>query len=389
MHRERSRSALERIALRLVVCGLTLGAAHTQDTLPALSKAEAGKLRTLLAESLAGDAKAAKKLTDQGKAWRAKLDHASLVEALREGPLLPLGAPEPRGKGKAREVFERFGNVTTGFTFAVGDESFRYAVDVPADYDPKTPAPVVLDPGHGAAAREDQAGKAGYLGYFRGQADAAGLTHALIVRTEIVEQIGAGGLRGERPEDEVCVIFDACIEDLSARFAVDLDRIWVTGLSQTGFWAWQLALTRPDRYAGIAPMGAVTWGTNGYLPNLLPLAVFVLHGVNDKVCPVAQPRKTTQELTALGATVRYEELPDGAHDVSTWRHLSTALEAVGAPPADRRAAVVPLAAHRRDGQGRHGQGGPGACRTGAGRGRRPGGAHHLQGCVEADALSLA
>jgi len=334
MNRERSRPALDRAALRVGACGLLIGAALAQKALPELPRAEATKLRTHLAEALAGDEKVAKKLTDLAKTWRTKFDHASLVEALREGPLLPKGESEPRGKGKAREVFERFGTVTTGFTFTVGNDTFRYAVDVPADYDPKTPAPVVLDPGHGAAANDDQEGKAGYLGYFRNQADAAGLTRALILRTEIVEQIGAGGLRGERAEDEVSAVFDACFRDLGSRFAVDLDRIWVTGLSQTGFWAWQLGLTRPDRFAGIAPMGAVTWGTNGYLSNLMSLAVFVLHGVNDKVCPVAQPRKTTQALTELGASVRYEEIADGAHDFSTWQHLSEGLEWLAEQPRD-------------------------------------------------------
>lgn len=321
----RACARLVRVPLQLGVCGLVLGTALAQKALPELPTAEATRLRTHLAEALAGDEKAAKKLTDLAKTWRTKFDHESLVETLREGPLLPKGGPEPRGKGKAREVFERFETVTTGFTFTVGDDTFRYAVDVPADYDPKTPAPVILDPGHGAAAKEDQKGKAGYLGYFRSQADAAGLEHALIVRTEIVEQIGADGLRGERAEDEVSAVFDTCFRDLASRFAIDLDRIWVTGLSQTGFWAWQLGLTRPDRFAGIAPMGAVTWSTHGYLPNLAPLAVFVLHGVNDRVCPVAQPRKTTQALTELGATVRYEEIADGAHDFKTWQHLSKGL----------------------------------------------------------------
>jgi hypothetical protein len=110
--------------------------------------------------------------------------------------------------------------------------------------------------------------------------------------------------------------------------------VWVSGLSQTGFWSWQLGATRPDRFAGIAPMGAVTWSTRGYLPNLLPLAVYVLHGANDRVCPVAQPRKTTQELTELGATVHYEEVADGAHDVATWRHLHTGLAWLAERPRD-------------------------------------------------------
>jgi poly(3-hydroxybutyrate) depolymerase len=38
------------------------------------------------------------------------------------------------------------------------------------------------------------------------------------------------------------------------RFAVDPDHVYVTGLSQTGYWAWFLGAFRADRFAGIAPM---------------------------------------------------------------------------------------------------------------------------------------
>jgi dienelactone hydrolase len=196
------------------------------------------------------------------------------------------------------------------------------------------PAPVLLDPGHGGGAREDARGKAGYLAFYRQSADRAELAHALLVRTEIVEQIGADGLRGKQPEDQVCAVFDACLRDLASRYAIDLDRVWVTGLSQTGFWCWQLALTRPDRYAGIAPMGAVTWGTRGYVANLLPVALWVLHGDADAICPVAQPRATTSELLQLGARVTFSEIAGGQHDGSTWSHLHEGLAWLAAHPRE-------------------------------------------------------
>lgn len=311
-----------------------VGSTFAQASLPKLPKSEATKLREAFAGALAGDEKAAKLLAASAKTWGAKFDHDSLLEALREGPLLPKGDPKPRGKGKNAEVFEQFENVTTGFTFVVDKHVFRYAVDIPKGYDPSTPAPVVLDPGHGTGAKKDQKGKAGLLGYFRHRADAANLAHALIVRTEIIEQIGADGVKGERPEDEVSAVFDAFFRDLSSRFALDLDRVWVSGISQTGFWSWQLGLTRADRFAGIAPLGAVSWSTNGYLPNLANLSVWIAHGDDDAVCPVAQPRKTSQELTELGVRVLYKEVAGGKHDYSTWEHLDEGLAWLAERPRD-------------------------------------------------------
>lgn len=320
------RSEFAQACTRLgLLAALLCGSAHAQSPLPKLPKAEASKLRELLADALAGDEKALKQLRASAKSWSAKHEHDSLIEALRAGPSLPKGAPKPRGKGKNAEPFEEFGTVMTGFTFTVDKDSYRYAVDVPAGYDSDEPAPVLLDPGHGTGAKQDQRGKADFLGYFRHRAEAGGLENALVVRTEIIEQIGADGVKGARPEDEVSAVFDALFKDLASRFAIDLDRVWVSGISQTGFWSWQLGLTRPDRFAGIAPMGAVTWSTGDYLPNFANLSVWVAHGDQDSTCPVAQPRATCKALSAAGVRVLYKEIAGGKHDYSTWQHLGEGL----------------------------------------------------------------
>ncbi len=324
-------------ALRIGSVALAGGlapSAFAQTPLPKLPRAEATKLREALTSAFAGDEKSVKQLATSAKAWSAKYDYDSLLEALREGPLLPKGEPKPRGKGKNAEPFEQFGSVTTGFTFAVGKDSFRYAVDIPKRYDPSKPAPLLLDPGHGGGAKHDPKGKAEFLGYFRHRAEAGGLDGALVVRTEIIEQIGADGLKGARLEDEVSAVFDACFKDLASRFAIDLDRVWVSGISQTGFWSWQLGITRPDRFAGIAPMGAVTWSTNGYLPNLSNLSVWIAHGDQDPICAVEQPRKTSKELAELGVRVLYKEIAGGKHDYSTWQHLGEGLAWLAERPRD-------------------------------------------------------
>lgn len=318
----------------LATFGLQGEAPQAKPALPKVSKADATKLREQLAAALAGDGKALKQLETTAKALGSKHEFDSLLAALREGPALPSGAPKPRGKGKEAEKFEQFDNVLSGLSFQFGKDTFHYCVDVPKDYDPTRPAPVILDPGHGVGAKDDKRGKAGFTAFFRGRADLAGLENALVVRTELIEQIGADGVAGERPEDEIAAAFDACFRDLASRLAVDLDRVWVTGLSQTGFWSWHLGLTRPDRFAGLAPMGAVTWNTTRYLENLSNLAIYVLHGDGDTVCPVAQPRQTTKALTELGARVEYKEIAGGKHDASTWVHLDEALRWLAERPRD-------------------------------------------------------
>jgi poly(3-hydroxybutyrate) depolymerase len=274
----------------------------------------------------------------------------ALTALVARGPLVPADPAEPRTVAGQVETLERFGTVLSGLTFAADGETHRYAVDVPAGYDAKKPVGLLIDPGHGTGAKEDARGKAGFLEMYRRHADESGHADWLVARTEVLEAIGAEGSRGAKPEDEVVVVFDAFLRDVTTRFAVDLDRVHVTGLSQTGFWAWYLGRARADRFAGIAPMSAVTWQVDGALANLRSLPVYVLHGAKDPICPVAPVRATTAALALLGGTMRYREEPEAAHDYAVWKHLPEALRELGKSPRalhPRRVSKSVASAHDR------------------------------------------
>jgi len=300
---------------------------------PALPAAEVTKFRTAFADALADDSKSGS-LVAQAKKLEAKHALDSLIAALRAGPKLPAGDPKPRAVGKQKEKLEKIGDVTVGFLFESGKDAYGYLVSVPKSYDPSKPVPVVLDPGHGTGAGKSLREKADFTPYFRNHADEAGLSGALVVRTEIVEQIGADGLKGARPEDEVAAVFDDLFRDLLSRFAVDPDRIYVAGISQTGFWAWYLGRARPDRFAGIAPIAAVTWQVDRYLDCYANLPAYVVHGENDPICKVAMPRKTTKLLADLGFPVTYVEIPGGEHGGPVFGRLGEALESLAKESRD-------------------------------------------------------
>ena len=299
---------------------------------PPIPAAESAKFRTAFAEALADPAAKRAKLVAQANALEAKYALDSLVAALRAGPKLVSGDPKPRSVGKQKEKLERIGDVTTGFLFESGKDVYGYLVSVPKSYDPAKPVPVVLDPGHGTGAGKSLSEKADSMPYFRSSADDGGLADALVVRTEIIEQIGAGGLKGERPEDEVAVVFDDFFRDLASRYAIDPDRVYAAGISQTGFWSWYLGRARPDRFAGLAPISAVTWQVDKYLDCYANLPVYVVHGENDPICNVAMPRRTTKLLKDLGFPITYVEIPGGEHGGVVFGRLSEALGSLSKTP---------------------------------------------------------
>ncbi|MFQ5507604.1 MAG: hypothetical protein ACE5F1_22810 [Planctomycetota bacterium] len=316
------------------VLALSPALASQDAKLPASS---ATKLRTLLAEALEKPGKKSlSALESEGKRLEKKYRFEDLLAALARGPRRKSGLPKPRKLGRRKkEKFERFGSALTGLGFEVDGHRYQYAVDLPPGFKNKKAVPLLVDPGHGGGARLDQKGKAGYLDYFRRMARAAGGKDWLVVRTEIIEQIGTGGVHKELPEDEVCLVFDAFFRDIASRFHVDLDRIYVAGLSQTGFWSWYLGRARADRLAGIVPMGSVTWQVDRYLENFRNLPVHVLHGDQDPKCPVRQPRATTARMKELGFPVEYQEIQGGKHDYSVWQHLGPALQSLARAPRAR------------------------------------------------------
>jgi predicted esterase len=320
------------LALVLVLLASAVGQAQKP-----LAKAELQEFGELYGAALAANEPAG---------WRACLARAEsldaahpearaqLVELLARGPEIPRGEAKARKVGKKKEELEEFGRVTVGYAFEFDGRVYRYAVDLPRKYDAAKPCALLIDPGHGSGADKDDRGKADFVPFYRGQVENAGFEDWIVARTEIVEQVGADGKLGAKPEDEVAAIFAAFRRDMLTRFAVDPARVYVAGLSQTGFWSWYLGRELADRWAGIAPMSAVTWEVDKALENLRTLPAFVLHGSDDKICPVAQPRATTQRMQALGLPVKYVEIAGAGHDVGVWSHLDEGLAWLAKQPRD-------------------------------------------------------
>jgi hypothetical protein len=249
-------------------------------------------------------------------------DLEDVFEILRTGPRLPEGADAAR----AGEDHVRHGAVLTGLTFEAAGTSFGYAVVVPEGYDPAKPCALLLDPGHGSGADADPAGKAAFLDFYRERAREAGLDNWLLVRSEIIEQVGADGKREPLPEAQVVPIFDALLRDVASRWAIDPNRIFVAGLSQTAFWGWYLGAARADRFAGLVPMASVTWQLDPWVENVRHLVIHALHGAQDPICKVEPARRTYRRVAALAPGFRYVEIEGAGHDGRVFSRVTEGLQ---------------------------------------------------------------
>lgn len=81
--------------------------------------------------------------------------------------------------------------------------------------------------------------------------------------------------------------FEAVMADAAARFALDRDRVMITGFSAGGMMVWNLACARPDLFAGFAPISGTFWKEPPERCARPVASVVHIHGINDPTVPLS------------------------------------------------------------------------------------------------------
>jgi predicted peptidase len=104
----------------------------------------------------------------------------------------------------------------------------------------------------------------------------------------------------------------ALVDEIVAKQKVDLDRIYVTGLSMGGFGTWALAAATPERFAAIIPIcgGGDVIATR----RLTQLPVWVFHGAKDPVVPLKRSEDMVEALKKSNGNVKFTVYPESLHD---------------------------------------------------------------------------
>jgi predicted peptidase len=105
----------------------------------------------------------------------------------------------------------------------------------------------------------------------------------------------------------------ALLDDMIARYRVDPDRIYLTGLSMGGYGTWKLASDRANRFAAIVPICG--GGEPRRAMRLRNMPVWVFHGGKDPVVPVKESEDMVNALKKAGnKEVKFTVYPEAQHD---------------------------------------------------------------------------
>lgn len=189
----------------------------------------------------------------------------------------------------------------TETTFALpGGEEMPYAVSVPAGYDgsPADPRPLVLALHPGGSS------------YYYGSWFMRALVEpALREWGAVIVAPDVPGRSWSSPDSERAVL--ALLDDVASRYAVDPDRVLVTGFSAGGAGVWYLATRNPDRFTGAIAIAARPRDDD--LEALQSLPLYIIHSPDDEVVSFDAAQEMARMLTQRGYPVRFRSVPGYSH----------------------------------------------------------------------------
>ena len=113
----------------------------------------------------------------------------------------------------------------------------------------------------------------------------------------------------------------ALLDEIARKYAVDLNRIYLTGLSMGGYGTWNLGLAYPEKFAALAPICGGGDLINAILSShekpqaLKTLGVWAFHGGKDPLVPVEESQRMVEALKKIGVPdVKLTIYPEAGHD---------------------------------------------------------------------------
>lgn len=105
----------------------------------------------------------------------------------------------------------------------------------------------------------------------------------------------------------------ALLDEICANYAVDLNRIYLTGFSLGGYGVWELSTLFPERFAAVVPI------CGGGLPEkahkIKDIPVWAVHGEKDENVSVQKSIEMVNALKSCGGNIRFTKYQDAGHNV--------------------------------------------------------------------------
>ena len=104
----------------------------------------------------------------------------------------------------------------------------------------------------------------------------------------------------------------ALLDEIVAKYSVDADRVYLTGISMGGYGTWSLATVYPNKFAAIAPICG--GGDPSKACVLKDIPVWVFHGAKDETVKLKASEDMVKALKDCEGNVQFTVYPEAGHD---------------------------------------------------------------------------
>lgn len=113
--------------------------------------------------------------------------------------------------------------------------------------------------------------------------------------------------------------FENFFEEITSKYRVDTDRVYLTGNSLGGSGTWYLGIKYPDKFAAIAPICGFTSHMDYIdqnIDNLINTPIWAFHGRIDKTVPFEETQRMIKKLKGRNMSIKFTAMPDVGHWIS-------------------------------------------------------------------------
>jgi predicted peptidase len=111
------------------------------------------------------------------------------------------------------------------------------------------------------------------------------------------------------PQSEATLL--ALLDEIQANYAIDPVRTLITGYSIGGMGTWYMAARNPERFAAAIPIAAPP--PPDAADNEWKIPLYVIHGRQDELFPLAETERVVRQLEAQGAAVELAIVDRATH----------------------------------------------------------------------------
>lgn len=112
--------------------------------------------------------------------------------------------------------------------------------------------------------------------------------------------------------DEKLDVLIHLLDEIVAKYDVDEERVYLTGLSMGGYGTWALGARYAERFAAIAPICG--GGTLHMVLKLNEVPIWAFHGAKDQVVPLEESERMVKMINKRGGNAKLTVYPEAGHD---------------------------------------------------------------------------